>query len=463
MIRRFAFLALCCLLTLPARAAPPANETRVLNVQEIPTKAAASLWLVEDHTVPVISVAFSFDGGLAYDPKDKPGVGRLVSILLDEGAGDLKSQDFQARLADNAISMSFTAGRDAFHGQLKTLSDKKTTAFALLALALSQPRFDADAVTRMKNANVSAIRDSLGDPEWLISRTFNGAVFEGDAYARPGYGTLASMERIGRGDLRAFVRAAFTQGALRVAIAGDITRAEAERAVEQIFGPLPAQEAPAEDKDPAPFRHAGKTVLLPFDSPQTFVAAAAPGVAVTDPDWPAAQVMNQILGGGSFDARLMKSLREERGLTYGAYSVLSSMKRAALLQANLSVGREKTSEALTVLKREWARFAKDGPTGQEVRDAKDYLTGSLVLGLTSTGDVAGVLNGLQQDGLDADYINRRNKMIEAVQAEDVRRVAARLLDPAKLAVVMVGQPQGIKVDVLLDRPPGMEDSKKDDK
>src|SRR5690606_34441842 len=100
------------------------------------TSAGIPVWLVTDATAPVISMSFSFKGGLAYDPPGKPGVGRLVSILLDEGAGDMKSQAFQAQLADHAIDLSFSAGRDAFHGQLRTVREHRALAFDLLRLSL---------------------------------------------------------------------------------------------------------------------------------------------------------------------------------------------------------------------------------------------------------------------------------------------------------------------------------------
>ncbi|MCK5555293.1 MAG: insulinase family protein, partial [Alphaproteobacteria bacterium] len=130
-----------------------ADEGKILNVQKITTPGGIEAWIVEDKSVPVISMSFSFEGGLIYDPEGKPGVGRLVSILLDEGANHLKSQEFQSQLSNNAIHMSFTAGRDAFYGQLKTLKSNKTLAFDLLRMALNKPRFDADAIERMRNAN----------------------------------------------------------------------------------------------------------------------------------------------------------------------------------------------------------------------------------------------------------------------------------------------------------------------
>ena len=165
--------------------------------------------------------------------------------------------------------------------------------------------------------------------------------------------------------------------------------------------------------------------------------------------------MNDILGGSDFDARLMREIREKRGLTYGVYTSLTSMTHAALLQANLSASNEKVEEALKLLRQEWTKLAKDGPTEQEVQDAKAYLTGSLLLELTSTEDISQTLNGLQRDKLDANYINQRNALLNAVTAADIKRVATRLLKTNDLTTILVGKPLNITADIMLDHAPGV--------
>lgn len=436
----------------------PAAAEKVLDVQKLSTPGGIEVWLVQDKTVPVISMSFSFDGGLAHDPENMPGVGRLVSILLDEGADKLDSQQFQAQLSDNAIQMGFTAGRDAFYGRLKTLKANRTLAFDLLRMALNSPRFDKDAIERMRDANAAQIREDLNEPSWLVARNYNGMVFEGHPYSAPGLGNLDSMARITRADLLKFVQAQFARDVLKVAVAGDISAEEVAKAVDSVFGALPAQAEKKESHE-ALLQYTGKTILLPLDTPQTYISAGSAGLYRKDPDWHAATVMNYILGGGSFDSRLMSEIREKRGLTYGVYSNLSSMKYSALLQANMSASNDKVADALKLLKLEWAKLAKSGPTEQEVDDAKSYLTGSLLLELTSTDDISDVLNSLQRDGLDFNYINARNAEIEAVTRDDVKRVAERLLKPEDLTIVLVGRPADVTADIMLDRPVGMTPEK----
>lgn len=451
MIRVLPVILALLLLASPAFAA----KDKVLDVQVLKSASGVEAWLVEDHSVPVISMNFSFEGGLAFDPEDKPGVGRLVSILLDEGAEKMKSQEFQTRLSDNAISMSFTAGRDAFYGRLQTLSKNKDTAFDLLRMALNAPRFDPDAVDRMKAANVSEIQENMGDPGWLVARTFNGTLFEGHYYSRPGFGNLDSMSTITRKDLLQFIKEQFGRNVLKVAVAGDITPGEVKATLDKIFGTLPEKAASVDLPATTP-GYSGKTILLPLDAPQTYIIAGEQGLPRSDKDWHASVIMNYILGGGSFNARLMKEIREKRGLTYGVYSSLTNMRSADIIQANMSASNEKVEEAVRLLKESWAVMAKDGPTVDELADAKSYLTGSLLLQLTSTSDISGALNDIQRDGLGPEYINQRNSLINAVSMSDMKRVSAKVLQADKLAIILVGKPKNMNVDILLDRPPGMD-------
>lgn len=457
MIRLIASITLAFVVTFsPACFAKDAaaKTNKVLDIKTFTTPAGINVWLVEDHAIPVISLNFSFEGGLAHDPEGKAGVARLVSILLDEGAENMDSQTFQAKLSDNAISMGFTAGRDAFFGELRTITDNRGLAFDLLRAALSAPRFDDDAIERMKNANVAQIKRDMGDPSWLSARTFNGMLFEGHAYALPGYGNLSSMQAITKKDLIAFTKSQFTRDVLQVAIAGDINVAEATVLIDKTFGGLSATGTSVDGRTVQP-QYAGKTILLPLDTPQTYIAIGMPGIPRDDKDWHAAVVMNYILGGGSFDSWLMTEVREKRGLTYGIYSSLQSMLHAAIIQVSLSSSNESTAEALSVIQTQLQRMAETGPTEQEVKDAKAYLTGSLMLELTSTGDIAEVLNGLQRDNMDAEYINRRNDMLNAITLADVRRVAKRLLKTDALTTILVGKPDNVKADIMLDKPPGM--------
>ena len=444
------FLFALLLLSSPALA-----EGKVLDIQRVVSAKGIEAWLVEDKSVPIIAMSFAFRGGMALDPADKQGVARLASIMMDEGAGDMDSQTFQKELSDNVIDLRFASGRDFFRGSIRTITENKDKAFSLLKLSLTSPRFDADALDRMKEANIAEIKESLSDPDWLASRIFNGMVFDGHAYAKPGYGTLPSMTRIMSNDLRSFVRGQFARNLLKISVAGDISASELATILDDTFGGLPDISLLPEVPD-ATLKQAGKTILYSFDVPQSFIIMGQKGIRQDSADWHAAQLVMYTLGGGGFESRLMTTIREERGLTYGISAGLSVMDHAELIQVDTSTANKTASEVINLTRQEWQKMANGEPTNQEIADAKAYLTGALPLQLTSTSAIAEVMTGLQLDKRDIDYINQRNTLLNAVTPEDAKRVAKALLKPAELTTIVVGKPEGIKQDIEIPVPPGME-------
>ncbi|HLB80519.1 MAG TPA: pitrilysin family protein, partial [Dongiaceae bacterium] len=421
-----------------------------VEIQRVVGASGVAAWLVEDHGNPIVSVAVGFHGGAALDPAGKAGLAQMVSVLLDEGAGDLDSQAFQRRLAELAIELGFDAGMDEFTGTLRTLSDRRDDAFDLLRLALTAPRFDRDAVDRMRGQLQARLVAQADDPGDIAGRVWWRTSFPDHPYGRPAEGTVASLGAIAPDDLRGFIAQRFARDNLVVGVVGDITAAELAPLLDRTFGALPAAAAPAALPEAAP-KAAGALVVVPKGVPQSVVLFGHQGVKRDDPDYYAAYVVNHVLGGGGFSSRLTYEVRETRGLAYSIGTWLNTLDRVGLVQGQVATQNARVAETLELVRAEWRRMAEAGPTPEELADAKTYLTGSYPLRFSSTASTAGVLVAVQLEGFGIDYIERRNSYIEAVTLDDARRVARRLLDPARLTVVVVGEPEG--VTATQDPPP----------
>ncbi len=418
-----------------------ATPARAVDVQRVVSPMGIEAWLVENDSVPVIAIEFAFRGGVELDPAGKEGLANLVSVLLDEGAGELDSATFQARLSNAAISLSFDAAVDGFYGSLKTVTANADEAFELLELALTEPRFDADAVERMRAAVLADIRRQVADPGWMGRRAFYELAFAGHPYGRPSRGTARSVNGLSADDLRRFVAERFNRSNLVVGVSGDVSADELGLMLDRIFGDLPQGQPsprPAE-VDPA---GAGVTVLVRRDGPQSSMLLAQPGIARSDPDFYTAFVVNHILGGGGFNSRLTDQVRERRGLTYGISSFLVNFDHADLLMVSSSLSNANVASALELIRQEWRRLAADGVTAEELEDAKTFLTGSFPLRFTSTDRIASILLGMQIEDLGIDFLDRRNQEVLAVTLDNANRVAARLWDVDALSVVVVGAPEG---------------------
>ena len=413
-----------------------------LEIQRVVSPGGLEAWLVEDHKVPVIAVEFAFQGGSALDPAGKSGLASLTADLLDEGAGDLDSQAFAKRVQDDAITMTFTATVDAIAGSLKTLSANGDSAFDLTALALAHPRFDAEALERVRNAIIGDIRQGQADPSRVARLAFYAHLFSDHPYGRDPLGTPEGLAAVGVDDLRGFVARTLVRENLLVAVTGDISPERLGVVLDRVFGGLPATGASAAVAEAVP-QHQGETLVVTRPIAQSVILFGQQGVKRADPDWFPAYIMNYVLGGGGFSSRMTEEVREKRGLSYGVYSYLYPFDHAALIIGGGATVNAKAGETLALMRQEWWRMAQDGITADELRNAKTYLTGSFPLQFSSASAIARTVLQVRHDRLGLDYLKRRDALIEAVTVEDVKRVAARLLDSARLTTVVVGRPEGL--------------------
>lgn len=424
--------ALCILVfsALPAAA---------MDIERVVSPGGIEAWLVQEDEVPVIVMDVAWRGGTATDEAGKAGVANMVSGLLDEGAGDLSSEQFQTRLDETAARISFSADNDYFNGTLKTLADRKEEAFGLFALAISSPRFDVEAVERIRAQIGSIVARNRESPEWIASDAWYKAALGDHPYALDGDGTPESIAKITRDDLLGYTKKTLARDNLKIAVVGPISADELGSLLDRTFGSLPAEASLPEIPD-ATVAAKGQVIVTVRNFPQSVVLFGTQGIARDDPDFIPAFVMNHILGGGSFSSRLMEEVREKRGLAYSVGTYLNPMKQAAMLMGQVGTKNERVGETLAIVRDEMKRMRDKGVTEEELNDAKTYLTGSYPLRFTSNASIAGQLLGIQLEDLGIDYVDRRNGLIEAVTREDIERVAQRLLRPDNLLVSVVGKP-----------------------
>ncbi|MCC9620621.1 insulinase family protein [Thalassospira sp. MA62] len=417
------------------------NPAKAVEVQEVVSDGGIKAWLIEDHMNPLMTLDLAFTGaGAATDPDNKLGLANMVSGLIDEGAGAMDSQTFRGEMENRSIRLAFSAGRDDFSGSLTTLTRERDTAIDLLRLALAEPRFDDEAIERIRAQIVAGLRQSETDPRDIASRTFFKSLFGDHPYGRPSSGTLETVANLNANDFRAFVGRAFAKDNLIVGVAGDITAEELGPLLDEAFGSLPeTSELPA-IADVTP--NFGAMDVVEQDIPQSQAIWGQKGIKRKDPDFYAAYVMNYILGGGGFASRLTEEVREKRGLAYGVYSYLADLDHAEMMMGGVATRNDAIGQSLSVISDEWTKMKQDGITEQELDNAKAYLTGAFPLRFTSLGNLSGMLVGMQKDDLGMDFLDRRNDMVNAVTLEDVNRVAASLMDPENVTVTVVGKPEG---------------------
>ena len=419
-------------------AAPAASA---MNIEKIVSPSGIEAWLVREQAVPLVTLNYSFHGGSTQDGAEKSGTANLAADLLDEGAGDLDGETFHKRLENHAIELSFQVGRDEFHGSLRSLNEHRVEAFDLLRLALTAPRFEAEAVERVRGQEISGLQRDTTNPNNIASRRWWSTAFPGHPYGRETKGTLESLPTITADDLRDYVRRVFARNELTLSIVGDVDAKTAGELIDSAFAKLPAKNdlKPVADAKPEGL---GRRIVVNLDVPQAVVTFGGLGLARNDPDFMAGYIVNHILGGGSFSSRLYQEVREKRGLAYGVSDSLVWFKRAAVVLGGTATRADRTGDALAIIEAETKRMADDGPTADELAAAKSYLKGAYALSLDTSSKIAAQLTQIQLDKLGIDYMQRRSAMIDAVTLDDAKRVAKRLFGGGML-VTVVGRPKGL--------------------
>lgn len=436
---RLPALLLCILFAVSLVAGPAAAGPKI---EKIRTPGGIEVWFVREPAIPIIALQAAWRGGSASDPVGKEGLAALTTDLLTEGAGDLNADEFQDAMREKAISLSFGADRDYITLGLRTLSEHSERAFDLLRLAMTAPRFDEEPVARLRARALVSYQRGRTNPNVLAGERFADRAFPGHPYGRRSAPTPESLEKITTADFAAFTKQALARDNLLIGAVGDIEPDYLAQLVDDSFGRLP-DKATLPLPAPATLQTPAAPEIIQFPNPQSVVLFGAPGLLRDDPDWYAATVLNNALGGGSMSSRLFEEVREKRGLVYSIGTQLTPYKAAGLFSGSLATSNAQVAAALQLVRDEFARIVREGLTPEELAASKAYLTGSFPLRLSSNAAIAGMLVAMQISGLGTDYIEQYPKLINAVTAEDVRRVAQRLLDRENLLVVVVGQPVGL--------------------
>ncbi|WP_172300064.1 pitrilysin family protein [Pseudoruegeria sp. HB172150] len=431
---RFALTFLALFAAIPARAA--------VDIQEVTSPGGITAWLVEEHSIPFTALEIRFKGGASLEEPGKRGAINLMTGLIEEGAADMNAQAFATAQETLAARFDFDVYDDSLSIGAKFLTENRDEAVALLKAALTEPRFDEDAVERVREQVLSGIRSDATDPDKIAGDAFNKMVYGDHPYATPLRGTVESVTALTRDDIVAAHRNVLTLDHIYVGAVGDIAAEELGLLLDELLGDLPAEGAPLPGM--ADLTIEGGITVIPYDTPQSVAMFGQTGIERDDPDFFAAFVLDEILGGSGRTSRLMEEVREKRGLTYGIYTYLVDGDYADLLMGHVRSGNDRIADAIEVIQAEWTKISEEGVTADELEDAKTYLTGAYPLRFDGNGRIAGILVGMQLSDLPLDYIATRNDKVNAVTLDDIKRVAKRLIQPENLQFVVVGQPEGLE-------------------
>ncbi len=440
---RVLFVALVAL----AGVALAPRDGAAMDIQRMTTPIGIDLWYVREPSLPIIAANIVFtEAGAATVPADKLGIGYFVQVLLDEGAGDLTSLQFQRKLDELSLDMNFDVGTDTFGATLRVLTERREEGFTLLGLALSKPRFDEEPVQRMRAALNADLTNRMDDPDDIINRAFVQRMFPTHGYGRSARGTPEILETLTRADLVDFVQTRFTRDRLVVGAVGDVPIEEMARLIDLAVGGLPATGPKLTIPEVTPVI-ADEVQVIRRDMPQSTVLIGSYGIKREDPDYYAAAVLNATLGGTSFMSRLWDELREQRGLVYSVSTSNAVLEHTAYFVGYAATNNERVAESIDLMRAGIERVLREGITQAELDSARTYLLGSFALSLDTNARIARTLVSMQVSKLGPEYMDQRAALYGAVTLDDIKRVARRMFlgdanaqGPAKLSTIVIGDP-----------------------
>jgi len=413
----------------------PSLGAGISDVQRVISPGGIEAWLVEDHSVPLIAVDFSFYGGSSQDEPGKEGLSSFVADLLNEGAGDMPALLFQERLDDILMHLSFTSGLDWIRGTAKIWKPTLSKAEELLSSALMEPRFDKDAIDRVRASRINTLRENINKPSFIAYNLLREAQYREHVYGRGLLGTTSSLTSISAEEIKNYHRRIFAKDRLKISVAGSIDAKSLGPLLDRVFGELP------QESDISPIANVSAitdfVVAKEADIPQATILMSLPWLAMDDPDFFASQILEWVFGRG-MSSRLFREVREKRGLVYHVSASHQDEVHSQTVIATASTSNSKISHALLTMKEQFAMIAERGVTEDELEIAKTHLRAEPFLYMDTLDGLTNRLMSFQLSNVEIDYVKKWIDMINKVSLKDVARVASRLFSKNP-GIVIVGK------------------------
>jgi predicted Zn-dependent peptidase len=421
----------------PGPTAP--RPFRLPTIKPFTLKSGLKVFLVEQHTLPIVSMDLTFDGGALVDPVGKEGLAAVCMNLLTEGTAQLDKIAYSEALADTASSISAYAGDDSQGLSLASLSKHLDSTFALFVETLRHPGLRASDFERMVKRRIESVKQSKGNPASVAARV-SGPVLYGATHPYGTVTTEASLAALTLDDCKAYLGAWLKPKNARLFVVGDLTEAQVRA---HFDSPALAGWTGASPKPPAlatPQTMKGRIFLVNIPgAAQSQVSLVHFGPKRTAQDYFANTIMASVFGGG-FASRLNMNLREDKGYSYGARGGFSYSRAYGTFTASASVRTDATYQSLLEIDREvkalWS--AKVPTTKEELEREKAGATLGLPGRFATANAALGQYRGLVYFGLPLDYYNHYVDGVGKVTAAQVRAAAAGQLKPGQAVYVVVG-------------------------
>lgn len=448
MRRLFAFALLLAHVLATAAPAAAADAIHLPPVTRTTLANGLRVILLPVSGLPLVDFRLVLDAGSGLDPQGKEGLAGLTADLLTQGTPTRTATAIAEEAEFVGGTLSASSGLEQTVVQAEFLSGDFELGLDLVADVTLRPKFAADEFARAKTKALGRIESDKDDPSTVAAQAFARA-FYGAAhpFGHPSGGTAAGVGALTRDDVVSFHDRTYRPNRAWLVVVGGFDAARAKSAIAKKFGAWKAGEAPASPAGSPSERKGARVVLVSKpDATQTQIRMGAPGLPRNHPDRFPLLVANTILGGG-FTSRLVSEVRVKRGLSYSISSRFEGQRATGAFVVSTFTKNETARQTIDVTLEELRKFRDQGATAEEIQKAKNYLKGQFPLSIEAPDDLAQILGDIAFFALAPDYIEGYWSRVDAVTAEDVKRVTRQYIPESGYLFVAVSNPEQVKAQL----------------
>lgn len=408
-----------------------------IHIQRWQTPHGSQVLFVERHELPIVDFAVLFRGaGNIAEPEGKSNVASATAHLLTRGTNSLSEEEINQKINELGSNLSSHSQAEYTSVSFRSLVENRLATAQLLNQVLTQPRFDETVLERMKNQAITGLQQSETYPSFIGNRALTRLNYPDHPYGKNAFQTVEKIQSIQSSDLKKFHQKHYAHNNAIIVIVGDLTRTQAEELIEHSLKNLPAH-ATITPTPKVPIHGAQKQIIDFPHTQQSHIFMGLPILTANHPDYFALMVGNYILGDGGFDSRLMKVLRDQHGLTYGASSDLAIRQETAPFTIYFSTEQQNTDKALKITQDILKDWIKQGATETELKQAQAHLTGNFPLQLDTNAKLINQLMGLAYYQRPDDWLDTYTHKINQLTVKDIQEAWQRHLKPEQLNLVIV--------------------------
>jgi len=408
------------------------------------------LYLLEDHDLPIFNITARIKTGAIYEPQEKAGLASLTGYVMRSGGTvSMPDDKMNEELEFMAASVETAIDRESGSANLSMLRKDIDKSLKIFADVLMNPAFPEDKIRMRKDEVIESIRRENDNPAQIAQREFRKIMYDSKhPYSRKVEGTLESIEKIARDDMIAFHKKYFRPNNIILGISGDFNKDEIIKKLNTVFANWKKEEIQFPEV-PKVDRRFEKAVFYAYkDINQANVIMGHLGIHRKSPDYFPVMIMNFILGGGSFTARIPGRIRSDEGLAYSAYSAFQTSRDIGMFFVSCQTKLESTNRAISIALEETEKIRKSPIDKEELTQAKETFMNQFVFRFTTSASIVGQKVDIEYEELPLNYLETYLDNVQSVTHEDVQRVARKYLHPDEIKILVIGDKE--KFDKPLD-------------